>query len=260
MAPKAIAKKTRFEVFKRDKFTCQYCGRSAPEVILECDHIEPRSKGGTNNILNIVTSCRDCNSGKSDRRLSDGAVVKQQVDQLKDAQERRQQVEMLVAWQKELCGAEDYTVSCLCELWSALVPGHSVSAQGRSKLLPVVRKYTVSVITEAMRRVCTQYLRYENGKVNYASTLQAFAAIPKFCSVIQGDIDDPLLKHVLGLRSYARKVLDRWNDWDSGEMFGAIRSSLDAGVSAETIKREIRNSWSSEDAIAAIRGLANAER
>ena len=62
MARKAIPKSVRFEVFKRDKFTCQYCGASAPDVILEIDHIRPVSKGGTNDILNLVTACRDCNS------------------------------------------------------------------------------------------------------------------------------------------------------------------------------------------------------
>jgi 5-methylcytosine-specific restriction endonuclease McrA len=44
---KAMTKRTRFEVFKRDKFACQYCGRKAPEVLLRVDHIEPHSKGGS---------------------------------------------------------------------------------------------------------------------------------------------------------------------------------------------------------------------
>ena len=56
--------KTRFAVLKRDNFTCQYCGRKAPEVILEVDHIYPKSKGGKNEIDNYKTSCRDCNIGK----------------------------------------------------------------------------------------------------------------------------------------------------------------------------------------------------
>ncbi len=38
--------KVRFEVLARDKFTCQYCGRKAPDVVLEIDHFYPRSKGG----------------------------------------------------------------------------------------------------------------------------------------------------------------------------------------------------------------------
>ena len=81
---KGIGKKTRFEVFKRDKFTCQYCGKSAPEVVLEIDHIQPVSKGGANGIMNLVTSCRDCNRGKSNRELSDDSVIKKQQEQLKE--------------------------------------------------------------------------------------------------------------------------------------------------------------------------------
>lgn len=36
----AISKRVRFDVFKRDSFKCQYCGKSAPDVILEVDHIK----------------------------------------------------------------------------------------------------------------------------------------------------------------------------------------------------------------------------
>ncbi len=60
-----ISKKIRFEVFKRDSFICQYCGDTPPKVILEIDHLEPVSKGGSNNINNLITSCFDCNRGKT---------------------------------------------------------------------------------------------------------------------------------------------------------------------------------------------------
>jgi hypothetical protein len=56
----------RFQVLARDSFTCQYCGRKAPDVILQIDHIFPKSKGGLNNIKNFKTACADCNMGKSD--------------------------------------------------------------------------------------------------------------------------------------------------------------------------------------------------
>lgn len=56
---KSISKKIRFEIFKRDKFTCQFCGNSAPNSILEIDHLNPVSKGGNNSILNLITSCYD---------------------------------------------------------------------------------------------------------------------------------------------------------------------------------------------------------
>ena len=59
---KGISKKTRFEIFKRDKFTCQFCGQIAPNVILEIDHLKPVVKGGDNNLLNLITSCFSCYS------------------------------------------------------------------------------------------------------------------------------------------------------------------------------------------------------
>lgn len=67
----AISKRLRFEVFKRDGFTCQYCGATPPSVLLQCDHIDPVSNGGPTDIDNLVTACQPCNAGKSDIPLSD---------------------------------------------------------------------------------------------------------------------------------------------------------------------------------------------
>ncbi len=65
-----LSKKTRFEVFKRDKFTCQYCGHTPPKVTLEVDHIKPKSKKGSDDINNLITACFDCNRGKSNIELN----------------------------------------------------------------------------------------------------------------------------------------------------------------------------------------------
>lgn len=56
----------RFEVFKRDNFTCQYCGRNVKEdgVKLQCDHKVPKSKGGEDILSNLETACEQCNQGK----------------------------------------------------------------------------------------------------------------------------------------------------------------------------------------------------
>jgi hypothetical protein len=67
---KALSKRTRFDVFKRDGFQCQYCGRHPPEVTLHCDHIVAVAAEGTNDSDNLVTSCADCNLGKSDKSLN----------------------------------------------------------------------------------------------------------------------------------------------------------------------------------------------
>jgi len=60
-----VSNSLRFEVFQRDKHTCQYCGRRTPEVELEIDHLIPVARGGTDTFENLITSCRECNSGKS---------------------------------------------------------------------------------------------------------------------------------------------------------------------------------------------------
>jgi len=61
-----IPPKLRWEVLKRDKYVCQYCGACGPDVELEVDHIIPVSKGGKTELSNLKTSCIECNRGKSD--------------------------------------------------------------------------------------------------------------------------------------------------------------------------------------------------
>jgi hypothetical protein len=59
-----IPQGVRFDVLRRDEFTCQYCGRTSPSVILEIDHVVPVASGGTDNQENLITACFDCNRGK----------------------------------------------------------------------------------------------------------------------------------------------------------------------------------------------------
>lgn len=70
----AIGKTLRFRVLHRDAFTCQYCGRAAPDVVLHIDHQRPISRGGNNHISNLITACEDCNLGKS---ATDGDALPQ---------------------------------------------------------------------------------------------------------------------------------------------------------------------------------------
>ena len=55
---------TRFNVFLRDRWTCQYCGHRHKTHELTFDHVIPRSKGGRTNWENIVAACRCCNIKK----------------------------------------------------------------------------------------------------------------------------------------------------------------------------------------------------
>lgn len=61
----AVTKRTRFEILRRDEHTCQYCGAKAPDVTLHIDHVVPVSLGGDDKPSNLVTACKDCNTGKA---------------------------------------------------------------------------------------------------------------------------------------------------------------------------------------------------
>lgn len=52
-------------VFKRDDYTCRYCG--ARGAALECDHALPLSRGGKSTPVNLVTACQPCNRSKRNR-------------------------------------------------------------------------------------------------------------------------------------------------------------------------------------------------
>lgn len=68
---KQVRPKDRFDIFKRDSFRCQYCGKSPPEAVLVIDHIRPVADGGDNESINLVTSCVDCNQGKAAGKLNE---------------------------------------------------------------------------------------------------------------------------------------------------------------------------------------------
>jgi 5-methylcytosine-specific restriction endonuclease McrA len=65
--PSASVSFSRRNVFKRDHWTCQYCGVQPGGEELTIDHVLPRSQGGTSTWDNCVLSCIDCNKRKADR-------------------------------------------------------------------------------------------------------------------------------------------------------------------------------------------------
>jgi 5-methylcytosine-specific restriction endonuclease McrA len=62
---------TRFNVFLRDRFRCQYCGRNGD---LTFDHVKPRSRGGVTCWENVVTACGGCNLRKGGRSLGESHI------------------------------------------------------------------------------------------------------------------------------------------------------------------------------------------
>ena len=65
--PKRQVRFSRFNIYARDKLTCQYCRRRLPRQELNLDHVIPRSQGGASVWENVVCSCHECNRRKGGR-------------------------------------------------------------------------------------------------------------------------------------------------------------------------------------------------
>lgn len=63
--PRAVLKLTRRELFRRDNYTCQYCGKKTPDLTV--DHVIPRHMGGRHIWTNVVAACPACNHRKGGR-------------------------------------------------------------------------------------------------------------------------------------------------------------------------------------------------
>ena len=64
----------RTRIYMRDKFRCQYCGVKNTADELTLDHILPRSRGGDNSSMNVVTACVSCNNRKGNRTPSEARM------------------------------------------------------------------------------------------------------------------------------------------------------------------------------------------
>lgn len=107
-----VQQKVRFEVFKRDLFKCQYCGRTPPNVTLQVDHIIPVSGGGLSDQDNLITSCFDCNVGKGSRPL--GSVPKPLSDRAEEIREQELQISeysRIIADKRDRIESESFLVA-----------------------------------------------------------------------------------------------------------------------------------------------------
>ena len=156
---KSITKSVRFEVFKRDSFKCQYCGASAPDVILEVDHIVPVAEGGENDIMNLITSCRDCNRGKGKKKLTDKQIIEKQKTELDDLNERRQQMEMMLQWKCELLNFESEMVNAIDSLICSMTEW-AMSDSAKQKIRRLIGQFSFDEVYDA---TVISFEKYYNG-------------------------------------------------------------------------------------------------
>ena len=65
---------SRKNIFKRDRYTCQYCGKQPGPEELTIDHVMPRSRGGTSTWANCLLACVECNKRKADKTPAEAGM------------------------------------------------------------------------------------------------------------------------------------------------------------------------------------------
>ena len=154
---KAISKKMRFEVLKRDKFTCQYCGKQSPSVILHLDHIKPVSKGGKNSLLNLVTSCVDCNLGKGARELSDESELEKQKAHLSALSEKQDQIKMMIDWRESMIDSDELMVTSVVKVIDKHLANWSMSPSSIGDVRSLVCKGSYGQLMESIKSAKVKY-------------------------------------------------------------------------------------------------------
>jgi hypothetical protein len=221
----SLGKKLRFEVFKRDKFRCRYCGRRPPDVILVIDIIHPVAEGGPSDILNLATSCVDCNAGKGATRLSDDGVLQARYSELERLQEERDQLAMMLEWQRELAGLDETRIDQVANFWSSLAPSYTFSASGRQMLGNLLERFGVDEVCDAMRTSATRYLRYNDvGNVTADSWELATDKIGAIARVERDARDNPDAKTIAYTIGILRKRLTYVDNSKVAEMIKVARS------------------------------------
>jgi hypothetical protein len=127
-----ISKKVRFEIFKRDLFTCAYCGSTPPAVVLQIDHIHPVSKGGGSEKDNLITACFDCNSGKSNRLLT---AVPDSIEQRAQLlQEKEDQLKAYKTLQRSIKSRENIEITAIEDMFCESFEGYSLNASFKKSI------------------------------------------------------------------------------------------------------------------------------
>lgn len=234
---KAVTKKTRFEVFKRDAFTCQYCGASAPQVVLHVDHIQPASKNGGNDMLNLITSCVTCNAGKSDRLLSDHSAVLKQKAQLDELNQRREQLEMMLDWRNGLQTIQEMEMQAVESAWSSATNGYSFNALGARKIKKLLKDYGLNAVLDAIE-VVTNYLEPDAKQKDFFTYESVSIAYDKIGGVCRLRSLPEWKQELYHIRNIARqRMAHGCNNYTAAILLQCLEEAYEAGVSTATLRQ-----------------------
>ena len=171
----AISKRTRFEVLRRDDYTCRYC--RSKENALTIDHVVPQALGGSDDPSNLVACCKDCNAGKSsatpDQALVDDidadaarwimararAVGKLQMREVAAAEARQPFLDDWMSWDKS-CSSLPGDWHQSIDYWlrdgitmPQILKAHDIAVSARTISSSAVFRYMAGIIRNWLREL-----------------------------------------------------------------------------------------------------------
>jgi hypothetical protein len=156
----------RFEVFKRDTFICQYCGRTPPEVVLEIDHVIPKSADGPDSIDNYVTACFECNRGKGKYTLQSLSPSLQERFSL--MKERQAQLKAYNRFLERQEVAQSQAITAIISTFETSFPQSTVTDIFRDATIRrFVALLPVAKVKEAMTLACSTKHNNEGDALRY---------------------------------------------------------------------------------------------
>ncbi|MCF7811579.1 HNH endonuclease [bacterium] len=162
----AVTKKLRFEVFKRDGFKCAYCGRTPPSVTLEADHIDPKSKGGKDDINNLITACFDCNRGKTNIPLN--VIPETLLKNLEILKEKESQIREYRKYIKKIDNRINKDVEVISQIYSDNYPDWLLTDRFKSlSLKRFIKHLPLSEVKDAMERAINRFPDDSNSVIKY---------------------------------------------------------------------------------------------
>ena len=195
--------------------------------------------------MNLITSCVDCNLGKGDRPLDDDAVVVKQMNQMEVLQDRREQLEMLMAWHQDLQSLEVDTTQAVVDFWHELAPDLVLTEAGVAEVRRLIDKFGVSEVCESMRIAAKQYLRFESdGRCIAESWCMAFDKVGGICFNRKREQTDPDAAHASRVVGYLRHRMEQ-----VARPLGRtlVLRAIQVGIEPQEIKgmaSRVNHSWS----------------
>lgn len=238
---KALGKKVRFEVFKRDSFTCQYCGAQAPDTVLCVDHINPVAGGGDNDILNLITACEPCNLGKGARTLDDNSTIAKQKAQLDELNKRREQLEMLLSWRQGLNSLDERQIDAFDEEFTRAT-GCSLNEHGRAQVKTWLKRHPIDQLLDGLDGALETYYKGgdEDPDENNRLAGEAFNMTLRVIRARNRYTDKPYMKDLF----YVRAIIRNRHYCNDQKAIALLEEAYHAGIDVEVLKDVAKTSKS----------------